>query len=441
MGASPRAAAVSALIRQEQDGFSNLILDAELRRQKLDGRDKAFASAIFYTVLEHRGTLDYILEQFLPKGLARLDPPVREILRSALAQARYMQVPVSAAVNEAVKLTRSFKKSSASGLVNAVLRRACAYDLSGASFADACEQLMVLGSAGRDVAQVLHTYYPDEALGILTQPADGGLTSLRANPLKATPEKLCSLLEELGVQDVHPGFVEGSVLARFEGSPADKELFRQGYYHVEGQASQLAALCVGAAPGQTVLDLCAAPGGKTLLLAEQMQDTGRLVSCDVTENRVGLIRTAVQRMGFACVETRCNDAAHPAPDLPMADCILTDVPCSGLGILAKKPDIRYKALDEARYAQLLATQASILDAAAGLLKPGGRLVYSTCTIHPAENQQQIQAFLQRHPEFTLASPSPAMPQGMRCTPYGMLSIPTETGMDGFFICAMQKSPC
>lgn len=441
MGASPRAAAVSALIRQEQDGFSNLILDAELRRQKLDGRDKAFASAIFYTVLEHRGTLDYILEQFLPKGLARLDPPVREILRSALAQARYMQVPVSAAVNEAVKLTRSFKKSSASGLVNAVLRRACAYDLSGASFADACEQLMVLGSAGRDVAQVLHTYYPDEALGILTQPADGGLTSLRANPLKATPEKLCSLLEELGVQDVHPGFVEGSVLARFEGSPADKELFRQGYYHVEGQASQLAALCVEAAPGQTVLDLCAAPGGKTLLLAEQMQDTGRLVSCDVTENRVGLIRTAVQRMGFACVETRCNDAAHPAPDLPMADCILTDVPCSGLGILAKKPDIRYKALDEARYAQLLATQASILDAAAGLLKPGGRLVYSTCTIHPAENQQQIQAFLEQHPEFTLASPSSAMPQGMRCTPYGMLSIPTETGMDGFFICAMQKSPC
>ena len=129
MAANPRAAAVAALVRQEQDGFSNLVLDAELRRQKLEGRDKAFAGAIFYTVLEHQGTLDFILEQFLPKGLARLDPQVREILRAALAQARYMQVPVSAAVNEAVKLTRTFKKASASGLVNAVLRKACNYDL------------------------------------------------------------------------------------------------------------------------------------------------------------------------------------------------------------------------------------------------------------------------------------------------------------------------
>ena len=145
-GPNPRAAAVSALVKQEQNGFSNLVLDAELKRQQLEGRDKAFASAIFYTVLEHRGTLDYMLGQFLPKGLARLDAPVREILRSALAQARYMQVPASAAVNEAVKLTRAFRKSSAAGLVNAVLRRACTYDLSTARFRNETERLMVLGS-------------------------------------------------------------------------------------------------------------------------------------------------------------------------------------------------------------------------------------------------------------------------------------------------------
>ena len=421
MAANPRAAAVAALVRQEQDGFSNLVLDAELKRQKLEGRDKAFASAIFYTVLEHRGTLDYILEQFLPKGLAKLDAPVREILRAALAQARYMQVPASAAVNEAVKLTRTFKKSSASGLVNAVLRKACGYDLDAAVFTDEIQRLMVLGSAGRDVAEFLHKNYPDEALDILTYQADGGLTSLRANPLKASAAQLCALLTEQGAAEVRQGIVPGSVLARFAGSPADNELFRQGYYHVEGQASQLAALCVGAAPGETVLDLCAAPGGKTILLAEQMQGTGTLYSCDTAENRVGLIRTAVDRMGFTGVHTLRNDATKPNPALPMADRILTDVPCSGLGILAKKPDLRYKKLEADRQAELLAIQAAILDTAAALLKAGGRLVYSTCTIDPAENQQQIAAFLQRHPEFAVCAPEVPLPAGMTAGEYGCLS--------------------
>ena len=439
MAANPRAAAVAALVRQEQNGFSNLVLDAELKRQKLEGRDKAFASAIFYTVLEHRGTLDYILEQFLPKGLAKLDAPVREILRAALAQARYMQVPVSAAVNEAVKLTRTFKKASASGLVNAVLRKACGYDLDAAVFKDEIQRLMVLGSAGRDVAEFLHKNYPDEALGILTYQADGGLTSLRANPLKASAAKLCALLTEQGTAEARQGIVPGSVLARFEGSPAENELFRQGYFHVEGQASQLAALCVEAKPGETVIDLCAAPGGKTILLAEQMQNTGTLYSCDAAENRVRLIRTAVDRMGFTGVHTLCNDATKPNSALPMADRILTDVPCSGLGILAKKPDLRYKKLEAARQAELLATQAAILDTAAALLKAGGRLVYSTCTIDPAENQQQIAAFLQRHPEFAVCAPDVPLPAGMTAGEYGCLSVPTRTGMDGFFLCVLQKA--
>ena len=441
MAANPRAAAVAALVRQEQDGFSNLVLDGELRRQKLEGRDKAFASAIFYTVLEHRGTLDYILEQFLPKGLAKLDAPVREILRAALAQARYMQVPASAAVNEAVKLTRTFKKASASGLVNAVLRKACGYDLETAKFQNDLEKLMVLGSASKDVAAFLQTHYPEEALGILTHTADGGCTSLRANPLKADAETLCKLLLESGdAESATQGVVPGSVLAKFVGSPADKELFQKGYYHVEGQASQLAALCLEARPGETVLDLCAAPGGKTLLLAEEMQGKGRLLSCDVTESRVQLIAKAVERMGFAdCVETLCSDATKPNPKLPAADRILVDAPCSGLGILAKKPDIRYKSLPKARHDELLATQSAILDTAASMLKPGGRLVYSTCTIDPAENEEQVAAFLARHPEFSAVTPGAALPAGMTVGEHGALSVPTRTGMDGFFLCALQKN--
>ena len=436
MAANPRAAAVAALVRQEQDGFSNLILDAELRRRELDGRDKAFASAIFYTVLEHRGTIDSILEQFLPKGLAKLDAPVREILRAAVAQARYMQVPVSAAVNEAVKLTRSFKKSSASGLVNAVLRKACVYDLDKAVFKDEIEKLMVLGSASREVAEFLHRHYPEEALGILTHTADGGMTSLRANPLKVSAAQLCELLLQNGAKSAEPGIVPGSVLARFEGSPAEQELFRQGYYHVEGQASQLAALCVEAKPGDTVLDLCAAPGGKTLLLAEEMQGTGRLISCDVTENRVQLIAKAVERMGFtACVETLCNDASRPNPKLPQADRILVDAPCSGLGILAKKPDIRYKPLDAIE--RLPAIQTAILENVCRYVRPGGTLLYSTCTVRKEENEDVARTFLLAHPEF---SPEPfAVPAGLDLKNEGYATLlPQKHAADGFFICKLRR---
>ena len=336
-------------------------------------------------------------------------------------------------------LPSAFKKSSASGLVNAVLRKACSYDLSTASFKNEVERLMVLGSAGRDVAEFLHKNYPDEALDILTYKADGGMTSLRANPLKTSAEELCTKLLTSGAKEAKPGVVPGSVLAKFEGSPAEHPLFKEGCFHVEGQASQLAALCVEAKPGDTVIDLCAAPGGKTLLLAEEMQGQGALYSCDVAEHRVGLIRSAVERMGFAHVTALCNDATRPNPKLPAADRILVDAPCSGLGILAKKPDIRYKTLEKARHDELLATQSSILDTAAALLKAGGRLVYSTCTIDPAENEEQVAAFLARHPEFRVVRPAVAFPDGMTVGEHGALSVPTRTGMDGFFLCAMQKT--
>ncbi len=433
-----RAAAAAALVHQEQGGYSNLVLDAELGRWDLAGRDRAFAAAVFYTTLERQGTIDYILSRFLPKGLAKLDPPVRAILRSGLAQARFMEVPASAAVNEAVSLTRAAGKSSAAGLVNAVLRRAAAYDLAAASFADETERLMVLGSAGRDVAAFLRQYYPEEALAILTAKADGGHTALRVNTCKISPAALAERLAEEGAV-ASPGLLPGSLLADFAGSPAGTKLFRQGYYHVEGQASQLAALCLGAESGQTVLDLCAAPGGKTLTIAQQMGDRGQLVACDVTEKRVGLIRTAAARLGLGCIETVCADAAKPNAAFPMADRILADVPCSGLGVLAKKPELRYKALDPARHRELLDTQRAILDNAAALLKPGGRLVYSTCTIHPAENEEQVRAFLARRPDFRTAVPGLELPAGMEAGPCSILSLPSRTGLDGFFICVLQRA--
>ena len=423
MAANPRAAAVAALVRQEQDGFSNLVLDAELRRQKLEGRDKAFAGAIFYTVLEHQGTLDFILEQFLPKGLARLDPQVREILRAALAQARYMQVPVSAAVNEAVKLTRTFKKASASGLVNAVLRKACNYDLETARFRNETQRLMVLGSAGQDVAEFLRTHYPEEALGILTHTADGGCTSLRANCLKTDAAALCEKLLESGVKSAQPGLVPGSVLAKFEGSPAEHPLFKEGCFHVEGQASQLAALCVEAKPGDTVIDLCAAPGGKSLAMAEQMENRGALLAMDLYEHKLSLIEKHAQSAGITIVQTRCHDSRECLETyIGCADRVLADVPCSGFGVLRRKPEIKYKETSE--LTELVKIQKQILAAAAAYVKPGGTLVYSTCTINPAENDRQTAAFLAAHEEFHKTEEQQFLPQ---------------MGMDGLYYCKMKRA--
>ena len=437
---SARTTALCALIATRRQGaWSDGILKEYVQRDRLERRDAALAATLTYGVMQNRMLLDHYLEQVVSGGLSRLQPAMLDILRLGAYQILLLdKIPDSAAVNEAVKLTRAFKKSSASGLVNAVLRRACSYDLKTAKFKNETERLMVLGSAGKDVAEFLRKHYPEEALGILTYAADGGKTSLRANPLKADAKTLCEQLSALGAE-AEPGIVPGSVLAKFEGSPADNDLFRAGSYHVEGQASQLAALCVEAKPGDTVLDLCAAPGGKTLLLAEEMQGTGRLVSCDAAENRVRLIQAAVERMGFSNVETLCNDATKPNPKLPLADRILVDAPCSGLGILAKKPDIRYKTLDKARHDELLATQSAILDTAASLLKAGGRLVYSTCTIDPAENEEQVAAFLARHPEFSVVTPEVPFPAGMTVGEHGALSVPTRTGMDGFFLCAMQKA--
>ena len=333
MAANPRAAAVAALVRQEQDGFSNLVLDAELRRQKLEGRDKAFASAIFYTVLEHRGTLDYILEQFLPKGLAKLDAPVREILRAALAQACYMQVPVSAAVNEAVKLTRTFKKSSASGLVNAVLRKACGYDLDAAVFTDEIQRLMVLGSAGRDVAEFLHKNYPDEALGILTYQADGGLTSLRANPQRRQTAARC-LQSTRGAAEV------AGYCARQRAGPICRQSGRPrtvpaGILPWKGQASQLAP-CRRQNPVRRCLICAPPPAARPRCWPRKCRTQESWVIAATRRSRTAYSSSAPRRnrMGF----TNVNTLAMTPPNKPgpaagrrphSGGCL------SGLGILAK----------------------------------------------------------------------------------------------------------
>lgn len=430
-----RRTAVLALVRQEESGFSNLVLGAALDHQPLESREKAFVSALFYGVTERLLTLDWCLSQCLTKPLQKLDPQIRAILRSGLYQAKYMQVPKPVAVNESVNLCRALKKSSAASLVNAVLRKAIQQDPSNAEFQNETQRLSVLYSVGQPVVKLLQQQYPHQCEEILQAFFEKPVVALRCNTLKTTSEQLCEQLQQEGVR-AELGELPGSVLATFCGNPAATQAFAQGLYHVQGMASQLAAYCVQPQPKQKVLDLCAAPGGKTLTMAQMMENSGMLYSCDAVASRLSLIEKAVARCQVNNVTVLENDASVYRQELVDADRILCDVPCSGIGIIAKKPDIRYKALQGVE--ELHALQAKILETAARYLKQGGRIVYSTCTIDRRENQEIVTAFLKQNPMFRLIEP-PFIPQGVQLEQNMMTLLPGKSGPDGFFIAILEKA--
>ncbi|MDD4851375.1 MAG: RsmB/NOP family class I SAM-dependent RNA methyltransferase, partial [Gemmiger sp.] len=218
--------------------------------------------------------------------------------------------------------------------------------------------------------------------------------------------------------------------------PGSHRSLKAGWYHVPGLASQLAALCVGAKPGERVLDLCAAPGGKSLTLAQQMQNKGTLYSCDAVESRLPLMEKAFARCGVTIAHLHHGDGAVFDPALGTFDRILCDVPCSGLGVIAKKPDIRQKNLEGLE--ELVALQSNILQNATRYLAQTGRLVYSTCTVNVTENEAQVALFLKNNPEFAVKPPV-FVPEGAQVTENGMLLLPHKTGTDGFFVAVLERN--
>ena len=432
---NPRRAAVAALIKQEQDGYANLVL-----RHALDGftgtaRDRAFLSAVFYGTVERMVTLDHILQKLLQKPLVKLDAAVRAILRSGLYQARYLKsVPVRAAISESVTLTRQMGKSSAAGLVNAVLRRAAAYDLTVEHYSNETERLCVEYSVSPQIAGLLQTRCPDQCEDILKASFTPPPLCVRVNTLQTD---IGALEEEFARQGMatRRGAVPDSLYVECRGDVTALKLFKQGLFHVQGEASQLACAALSPRPGDTVLDLCAAPGGKSATLAQYMENKGTLVSCDAAQNRLTLVGGALERLGVACGRVLHNDAAVYNEAFAGADAVLCDVPCSGLGVLAKKPDIRQKTLDGLD--GLVRLQRAILETAARYVRPGGRLVYSTCTLNPDENAGIVRPFLKEHPEFRTRSVECVLPGTTKDDDFLTL-YPFRTGTDGFFIASLER---
>ena len=418
MPATSRALASKILVACETSrSYANLALDAALKQENLAGADAALCAALVYGVAERRRTLDYQLETLLQKPLAGLSAEARAALRLGLYQLFYMErIPAHAAINESVALAKASPKARhLAPLVNAVLRRAQARGLVLPG-GDDDSALSVRYSCPEWLVALWRASYPGDYIQLLERSFGDHDTVLRVNTTKIATEELAELLEAQCAQPVE--YVPDALRLSGEGNVTRLPGYGEGLFHVQDAAAQLCCQALDPRPGDTVFDLCAAPGGKSFTCAELMWNRGKVIAMDLHAHRVRLIEQGAARLGLTCIEALPGDARDAEAHCPgKAARVLCDVPCSGLGIIRKKPDIREKMRTELD--KLPEMQYAILCGGMRCLAPGGVLVYATCTLNPAENEAVCDRFLAEHPNF-------------RAEPFRTL-MPHIHGTDGFFI--------
>ena len=433
-----RKTAYEILLRIFRDGaYSNLALSAALNEKNLTEADSAFASAIVYTAVERQITIDYNLSLYLAQPIKKLRPEVLTVLRMGAAQILFLdKVPSSAAVNESVRLVKANKKIAfASGLVNAVLRKVAANGLCLPEESDPQYRSVCWSCPQWLVDLWTNAYGEADTDGILASALGGTDTTVRVNTLKTSAAELAEQLGREGIDAVPSPLLPDALILHRCGAPEKTEAFRRGLFHVQDIASQLCCTALDAKPGDTVYDVCSAPGGKAFTLAEIMQNTGTVRAFDIYPQRVHLIEQGAARLGIENLQASVADAAVRDHDRPPADRVLCDVPCAGLGVIAKKPEIRYKKREDID--KLSDLQYIILCISCEYLKKGGRLVYSTCSLNPEENEKICQRFLQSHPTFRTV---PVLPSVDCRRQENMITLmPHRTHSDGFFIAAFTET--
>ena len=426
---------------------------ARVRDSLGDDRDRALVTEITTGTLRWLGALDRVIEQVADRPTNRLDDEVLTVLRLGAYQLLYLErVPASAAVHESVTLVRRVGKASAAGLVNAVLR----------GIASTAHSPPLPPEPGATDTRDVHLAYLSltcshprwlverwlDRYGFLrtlawvrfnnTPPA----LTLRANRLRTTPVALARQLGEYDVRTEPTRFARDG-LTVLAGNPLRTPLLGQGLFQVQDEASQLVAELTAARPGERVLDACAAPGGKTTSIAAAMGQTGNLVASDLRPARLRLLRRTLDQMGATTVGVVRLDLGQPPPFQPVFDCVLVDAPCSGLGTIRRDPEIRWRrqAVDLAQFA---GDQLTMVNHASRVVRPGGRLVYATCSSEPEENENVVDAFLADHTDFDPVRPDllrSQLPQGLRDTldDQGRLSTAPDThGLEAFFAAVLRR---
>ncbi len=424
------------MLCRTEAGWSNGVLKERIAADRLDRRDAALTTRLCYGVLQNRGRLDFYLQQLLTGKLKDLHPLVRDILHLGLYQLRDMdKIPDSAAVNTSVELAKKYckKQRFAPGLVNGVLRGAVR---SKESLKEPT-RLEDRYSHPKALIALLRDYVGEKRLEpMLAANNAAPSTVAQANSLRISREALQLRLQEEGVQTQPHGWMEDALVLSGTGNLESLPSFQEGLFYVQDCAAKLSVLCAQLLPGQRVLDCCAAPGGKSFAAMIAMRGSGSVTACDIHGHKVDIIRAGALRLGFEKIAACLQDATQPIVQWENTmDAVICDVPCSGLGIIRKKPDIRYKDLREMQ--QLPALQLQILKNQASYVRPGGVLLYSTCTLVRAENEGVVEAFLQANQDYTLEPL--ALPSVFPENTSGMLTlVPGEYDTDGFFIAKLRR---
>lgn len=420
-----REVALGALMQVEREGaFSNIaVKDALAKHHDLAAADRAFVSRLVYGVISRKITLDYVLMKYSKIKKKKISNYILMILRIGIYQLMFMdKVPDAAAVNESVKLAKRYGHKASSGFVNGILHAVIRGRSELKYPAEKLENLSVRYSFPAALVQLwVKELGEEQAEQLMRASNEDPPMVLRVNTLKTDPDELLKELQAQGIQaeqsKIYPLAV---VVSGFD--VAASKLYQEGWFTVQDTAAMLAGAALAPEPGEIVVDLCAAPGGKTTHLAQLMENRGSVFAFDIHEHKINLIHKNAQRLGITIIQAEKADALQKRESLvESADRVLADVPCSGLGILRRKPDIKWNWEPESDLPQI---QKRILQNAASYVKPGGVLVYSTCTLNTRENEEVIQMFLKEHLEF----------ERLEQKTY----YPHLDKTDGFFICKLQK---
>ena len=427
---------------REKGAYASLALGERLRAAHLSPEDRRLATGLVYGTLENQLQIDYALDRLMDHPTR--EPVQRDILRMGAYQILFLdRVPDSAAVDEAVKLTRAMGMEAACGFINAVLR-----NLSRGKDeiawpdreADPVAYLSVMGSMPRWlVEKLVAAYGPEEAGRVILYREEEHPVCVRPNFTRLSDAEFEALLQEKGWR-AERGLAPHAWLIYGAGDLAADADYRAGRFSIQGQSSMLAAEALEVRPGMKGLDACAAPGGKSAYLCEQMQLTGRVYAWELHEKRAQLLEGVRRRLGLDNLRISVRDALDFRPDLEGAlDGVLLDAPCAGLGVLSQKPDIKLR-LKEEDIPAIVDTQGRLIDTVCRYVRPGGALVYSTCSLLPEENADRVRAFLQAHPNFTLEPLPTSFPAELRerQTACGLQLLGCRDGVEGFFIARMRR---